>query len=106
MQGDEISLQKALNMVQKNNRDYVALLFYASWCPFSRVFRPSFSILSSLHPSIPHFAIEESSVRPRFVFSFFVHGFSVHFFFAEITSIHSLHFAVYYQNMVFMVSLH
>ena len=69
MQGDEVSLQKALNMVHKNNREYVAVLFYASWCPFSRIFRPVFSILSSLHPSIPHFAIEESSVRPRFVFS-------------------------------------
>ena len=67
VQGDEVSLQKALNMVHKNNHEYVAVLFYASWCPFSRVFKPIFSVLSSLHPSIPHFAIEESSVRPRFV---------------------------------------
>lgn len=67
MQGDEVSLQKALNMVHRNNHDYVAVLFYASWCPFSRIFRPLFSVLSSLHPSIPHFAIEESSVRPRSV---------------------------------------
>ncbi|KAK6257359.1 hypothetical protein QUC31_000818 [Theobroma cacao] len=65
-EGDEVSLQKALNMVHKNSREYVAVLFYASWCPFSRSFRPSFSILSSLYPSIPHFAIKESTVRPRF----------------------------------------
>ena len=66
VKGDEVSLQRALNMVQKNSYDYVAVLFYASWCPFSRTFRPTFSALSSLYPSIPHFAIEESAVRPRF----------------------------------------
>ncbi|XP_022636405.1 5'-adenylylsulfate reductase-like 4 isoform X3 [Vigna radiata var. radiata] len=69
--------EKALNMVHKNNHEYVAVLFYASWCPFSRVFRPVFSVLSALHPSIPHFSIEESSVRPRFVIlsKYGVHGF-------------------------------
>lgn len=74
-QGDEASLQKALNMVHKNYHEYVAVLFYASWCPFSRVFRPVFSVLSSLHPSIPHFAIEESSVRPSTLSKYGVHGF-------------------------------
>lgn len=64
--GDEASLQMALNMVHKNRYEYVAVLFYASWCQFSKSFRPSFSILSSLYPSIPHFAIQESAVRPRF----------------------------------------
>lgn len=60
-------LQRAVNMVQKNSHDNVAVLFYASWCPFSRMFRPIFSVLCGLYPSIPHFAIEESTVRPRFV---------------------------------------
>lgn len=69
MQGDEISLQKALNMVHRNNNDYVAVLFHAYWCPFSQIFRPTLSILSSLYPSIPHFAIEESGIRQRFVLS-------------------------------------
>ena len=68
VKGDEVSLQRALNIVHMNSHEYVAVLFYASWCPFSRTFRPSFSILSSLYPSIPHFAIEESAVRPRFVY--------------------------------------
>ncbi|KAG5045501.1 hypothetical protein JHK86_014907 [Glycine max] len=75
IEGDEVSLQKALNMVHKNNHEYVAVLFYASWCPFSRVFKPIFSVLSSLHPSIPHFAIEESSVRPSILSKYGVHGF-------------------------------
>lgn len=74
-EGDEVSLQKALNFVQKNSHEYVALLFYASWCPFSKNFRPSFSILSSLYPSIPHFEIEESSIRPSILSKYGVHGF-------------------------------
>lgn len=106
MQGDEASLQKALNMVHKNYHEYVAVLFYASWCPFSRVFRPVFSVLSSLHPSIPHFAIEESSVRPRFVSLVFL--FSLYlslvlgFFYFNVNSI----LAVRYPSMVSMVFLH
>ncbi|PPD68241.1 hypothetical protein GOBAR_DD34882 [Gossypium barbadense] len=36
-EGDEVSLQKVLNMVHKNSHDYVAVLFYASWCPFSSI---------------------------------------------------------------------
>lgn len=74
-EGNEVSLQKALNMVYKNTHDYVAVLFYASWCPFSRSFRPSFSVVASLYPSIPHFAIEESSVRPSILSKYGVHGF-------------------------------
>uniref|UniRef100_A0A6M2EY03 Thioredoxin domain-containing protein n=1 Tax=Populus davidiana TaxID=266767 RepID=A0A6M2EY03_9ROSI len=81
VKGDEVSLQKALNLVQKNSHEYVALLFYASWCPFSRTFRPSFSILSSLYPSIPHFAIEESSIRPSILSKYGVHGFPTLFLF-------------------------
>ncbi|KAL2468106.1 5'-adenylylsulfate reductase-like 4 [Forsythia ovata] len=74
IEGDEVALQKALHMVHKNTHDYVALLFYASWCPFSGTFRPSFSVLSSLFPSIPHFAIEESAVRPSILSKYGVHG--------------------------------
>ncbi|XP_044475942.1 5'-adenylylsulfate reductase-like 4 isoform X2 [Mangifera indica] len=75
IEGGELSLQRALNMVHKNSHDFVAVLFYASWCPFSRNFRPSFSILSSLYPSIPHFAIEESAIRPSVLSKYGVHGF-------------------------------
>ncbi|XVF39526.1 hypothetical protein PTKIN_Ptkin01aG0041500 [Pterospermum kingtungense] len=74
-EGDEVSLQKALNMVHKNRHEYVAVLFYASWCLFSKSFRPRFSILSSSYPSIPHFAIEESAVRPSILSKYGVHGF-------------------------------
>nr|GMC56448.1 5'-adenylylsulfate reductase-like 4 [Ipomoea batatas] len=65
MQGDEKSLQRALDVVHRRSHDYVALLFYASWCPFSRKFKPIFSVVSSLFPWVPHFAIEESAIKPR-----------------------------------------
>ncbi|KAL9247659.1 hypothetical protein vseg_021068 [Gypsophila vaccaria] len=75
VEGDEGSLQKALHLVYSHRQDYIAVLFYASWCPFSRNFRPSFLILSTLYPSIPHFAIAESAVKPSFLSKYGVHGF-------------------------------
>ncbi|KAL8514031.1 hypothetical protein ACS0TY_013228 [Phlomoides rotata] len=75
IEGDEVTLQKALNMVHKNEHDYVSVLFYSSWCPFSGIFRPKLSILSSIFPSIPHFAIEESAVRPSILSKYGVYGF-------------------------------
>ncbi|GJZ86306.1 5'-adenylylsulfate reductase-like protein 4, partial [Tanacetum coccineum] len=73
--GDEASLQKALSMVHKNAQDYVVVLFYASWCPFSITFRPSLSVMASLYPSVAHFAIEESVIRPSILSKYGVHGF-------------------------------
>ncbi|XP_075479570.1 5'-adenylylsulfate reductase-like 4 [Primulina tabacum] len=74
IEGDDAVLQKALHRVHKN-QDYTALLFYASWCPFSGNFKPSFSVLSSIFPSIPHLAIEEAAVRPSILAKYGVHGF-------------------------------
>lgn len=68
LKGDEGWLQMATEMIDENKCDYVALLLYASWCPFSKSIRPSFDAISSLYSSIPHFAIEESSVKARWVF--------------------------------------
>ncbi|KAL1223501.1 5'-adenylylsulfate reductase-like 4 [Cardamine amara subsp. amara] len=75
IEGDERWLQIGLDMINENKCDYVALLFYASWCPFSRLFRPSFDVVSSLYSSIPHFAIKESSVKPSTLSKYGVHGF-------------------------------
>ncbi|KAF8049989.1 hypothetical protein N665_2080s0007 [Sinapis alba] len=74
-EGDERWLQIALDMIHKNKCEYVALLFYASWCPFSRSFTPTFDLISSLYSSIPHFAIKESSVKPSTLSKYGVHGF-------------------------------
>lgn len=106
MKGDEASLQMALNMVHSNRYEYVSVLFYASWCPFSKSFRPSFSILSSLYASIPHFAIQESAVRPRFhiKLTFSNLHYSILFFYL---SEHNPYFLVAFsRSMGFMVFLH
>ncbi|CAA0394205.1 unnamed protein product [Arabidopsis thaliana] len=75
-EGDDRWLQMAADMVDKKNKcDYAALLFYASWCPFSRLVRPSFDLMSLLYSSVPHFAIEESSVKASTLSKYGVHGF-------------------------------
>lgn len=81
VEGGEVSLQKALGMLQNDSHAYVAVLFHASWCPFSKALRPSFSALASLYPSIFHLAIEESSVRPSILSKHGVHGFPSLFLF-------------------------
>ncbi|RZC89539.1 hypothetical protein C5167_027082 [Papaver somniferum] len=80
-EGDDVSLQKVLNLVHKNSHDYVAVLFYASWCSFSRTCRPTFGAMSSLYPSIIHFAFEESVVKPSILSRYGVHGFPTLFLF-------------------------
>lgn len=75
IEGDETSFQKALSATNTNTHDYVVVLFYASWCPFSTIFKPSLSTMSSLYPSIPHFAIEESVVKPSILSKYGVNGF-------------------------------
>ncbi|KAL3504747.1 hypothetical protein ACH5RR_034588 [Cinchona calisaya] len=75
IEGDEASLQRALHMIHGNKYDSVILIFYASWCPFSGTSRPTFSILASMFPSLPHFAIEESAVRPSTLSKYGVHSF-------------------------------
>ncbi|PSS31631.1 5'-adenylylsulfate reductase-like [Actinidia chinensis var. chinensis] len=72
---DGVSLQRALGLVHSNSHNHIALLFYASWCSFSGSFRPTFSILSTMYPSIPHFAIEESVIKPSTLAKFRVRGF-------------------------------
>ncbi|XP_076954577.1 5'-adenylylsulfate reductase-like 4 [Bidens hawaiensis] len=71
-EGDETSL---LTLVNNNARAYVVYLFYASWCPFSLAFRPTLLLMASLYPSIPHFAFQESVIRPSILSKYGVHGF-------------------------------
>jgi len=63
---DAVSLEAALNILQKSSNPYIAVLFYASWCPFSKQCRPIFNVLSSMFPTIHHVAVEESASRPRY----------------------------------------
>ncbi|KAG6474405.1 5'-adenylylsulfate reductase-like 3 [Zingiber officinale] len=75
VEGDEAALQRALSIVQTNRDSYVALLFYASWCPFSKIFTPNFHVLCDWFPAIHHFAFEESVIRPSILSKHGVHGF-------------------------------
>lgn len=75
VEGDEAALQRALNLVYKNREEYVAVLFHASWCPFSKICRPNFNIMASMFPTIRHFAFEESVIRPSILSRYGVHGF-------------------------------
>ncbi|KAI7729182.1 hypothetical protein M8C21_025856 [Ambrosia artemisiifolia] len=56
------SLDKVLSSNDMNT--HVAIMFYASWCPFSRNFQPKFDALSSMFPQIKHVMIEQSSAQP------------------------------------------
>ncbi|KAH9549951.1 hypothetical protein CY35_10G046900 [Sphagnum magellanicum] len=76
---NETALEKALDLVHSNNGTYIAVLYYASWCPFSRELWPVYDVLSSVFPSIHHVAVEESSVRPSVLSQYGVHSFPVVF---------------------------
>lgn len=54
---------------------YTAVLFYASWCPFSQRMRPVFDDLSSMYPQIKHLAVEQSNVMPAVLSRYGVRSF-------------------------------
>ncbi|OAY70263.1 5'-adenylylsulfate reductase-like 3 [Ananas comosus] len=67
--------KRAVNLVHWNREIMWPVLFYASWCPFSKICMPNFQSLSLLFPSIRHFAFEESVIRPSILSRYGVHGF-------------------------------
>uniref|UniRef100_A0A0E0E9G8 Thioredoxin domain-containing protein n=1 Tax=Oryza meridionalis TaxID=40149 RepID=A0A0E0E9G8_9ORYZ len=75
VEGDDVVLQKAVTLVLQNREDFVAILFYASWCPFSKIFRTDFQKLSSFFPTIAHFSFEESRIKPRMLSRYGVRAF-------------------------------
>ncbi|RLN05272.1 hypothetical protein C2845_PM13G12150 [Panicum miliaceum] len=75
VEGDDWALQKAVALVLQNREDFVAILFYASWCPFSKIFRTDFQKLPSFFPTIAHFSFEESHIKPRILSRYGVRAF-------------------------------
>ncbi|KAH9301809.1 hypothetical protein KI387_013392, partial [Taxus chinensis] len=67
-------LERALDFPQYNNV-FMAVLFHASWCPFSKTCRSLFDVLSSLFPNIYHVAVEDSAVMPSVLSRYGVHSF-------------------------------
>ncbi|KAK9902492.1 hypothetical protein M0R45_001565 [Rubus argutus] len=55
-------------LASKQKTGYTSVLFYASWCPFSRRLYPTFEMLSFMFPQVEHLAVEQSSAFPS-VFS-------------------------------------
>ncbi|KAK1313842.1 5'-adenylylsulfate reductase-like 5 [Acorus calamus] len=65
-------LDRELSLIQKNT--YYSILFYATWCPFSRRARATFDVLSSMFPQIKHLTVEESSAMPSTFSRYGVHS--------------------------------
>ncbi|KAG0580882.1 hypothetical protein KC19_4G207400 [Ceratodon purpureus] len=76
---NETTLEKALDLVHSSNGTYIAVLYYATWCPFSRQVRPVYDVLSTIFPTVHHVAVEESSVRPSVLSQYGVHSFPILF---------------------------
>ncbi|XP_058073764.1 5'-adenylylsulfate reductase-like 5 isoform X2 [Magnolia sinica] len=70
---DGESLDRALTTSDQRSA-YTSVLFYASWCPFSRSARSTFDVLSSMFPQITHLVVEESSVMPVVFSRYGVHS--------------------------------
>ncbi|MCD7457315.1 hypothetical protein HAX54_034864 [Datura stramonium] len=70
---DGESLDKALRSCQKD--DVTAILFYASWCPFSADVKSKFGALSSMFPQIRHVMVEQSEAMPSVLSRYGVHSF-------------------------------
>ncbi|KAJ4721260.1 5'-adenylylsulfate reductase-like 5 [Melia azedarach] len=65
-------LDRALTSKQRNA--YTSVLFYASWCPFSRSARQKFETLSSMFPQMEHYAVEQSSALPSIFSRYGIHS--------------------------------
>eukprot|EP00249_Psilotum_nudum_P016323 c25766_g1_i1 orf=744-1808(+) len=67
-------LERTLHIAQSRNDAYVAVLFYAKWCPFSKSLRSTFHALSLFFPAVYHVAVEESDLRPSGLSQYGVHS--------------------------------
>lgn len=73
------TLERALKILQSKGDAYVAVLYYANWCPFSRALRPLLDTLSSNFPTIYHIAVEDLAIQPSALSQHGVHSFPVLF---------------------------
>lgn len=99
LQVNETQLNKVLELVAKSRNNiseideetqfyddgtlgldsnFVSVLYYARWCPFSREFHPIFAELAEMNPCIKHIAVEEQNIRLRFLFGRLIHFFLFH----------------------------
>ncbi|CAH8285320.1 unnamed protein product [Eruca vesicaria subsp. sativa] len=69
--GDSLDRLMALN---HDGDALMSVLFYASWCPFSRAMRLKFDMLSSMFPQIQHLAVEHSQALPSVFSRYGIHS--------------------------------
>uniref|UniRef100_A0A5B6ZDQ2 Thioredoxin domain-containing protein n=1 Tax=Davidia involucrata TaxID=16924 RepID=A0A5B6ZDQ2_DAVIN len=69
---DGKSLDRALRSSQMNA--YTAVLFYASWCPFSSSVQSKFAALSSMFPQTKHLMVEQSLALPSLFSRYGIHS--------------------------------
>ncbi|XP_010524982.1 PREDICTED: 5'-adenylylsulfate reductase-like 7 [Tarenaya hassleriana] len=62
-------------MDSNHGNGYKAVLFYASWCPFSRAVRPKIDALASMFPQIEHLVVEHSQALPSVFSRYGIHSF-------------------------------
>lgn len=72
IQMDGESFDRAMSSSPENV--YTAILFYASWCPFSSIFQSRFADLSTMFPQIKHVMIEQSSAMPSVFSRYGIHS--------------------------------
>jgi hypothetical protein len=63
-----------LMMDENHGNAYTSILFYATRCPFSRVVRPKFDVLSSMFPHIAHLIVEQSQALPSVFSRYGIHS--------------------------------
>ncbi|XP_059647328.1 5'-adenylylsulfate reductase-like 5 isoform X2 [Cornus florida] len=72
LQVDGDFLDRTLTSIRGNVQ--TSVLFYASWCPFSRTAHSKFEALASMFPQIDHLAVEQSSAMPSVISRYGIHG--------------------------------
>lgn len=72
IQVDGDFLDRALASKWRN--EYSSILFYASWCPFSRSVLPTYETLNSMFPQIEHLMVEKSSAMPSIFSRYGIHS--------------------------------
>ncbi|KAG2316229.1 hypothetical protein Bca52824_019351 [Brassica carinata] len=71
---DGDSLDRLMALSHDDGDAYMSVLFYASWCPFSRAVRTKFDMLGSMFPQIQHLAVEHSQALPSVFSRYGIHS--------------------------------
>ncbi|KAL9660869.1 hypothetical protein QQ045_025688 [Rhodiola kirilowii] len=74
--------------VAKLGSGHIAVLFHASWCPFSRKAFPIFQTISLMFSEIEHLTIEQASAMPSVLSRYGIHSFPAILILNHSSSVH------------------